>query len=98
MVVTTNGSQIKRTETISQLKKDISEFYQSFKKKYFTLRHKHIKEHKELRRLNDDRYGTGKRPFVIIIINIIIIIVIIIVIIIIVTSFDYSLRQKIVYL
>lgn len=82
MVVTTNGSQIKRTETISQLKKDISEFYQRFKKKYLTLRHKHLKEHKELRRLNDDRYGTGKRPFVIII----------------VTSFDYSWRQKIVYL
>ena len=65
MVVTTNGSQIKRTETISQLKEDISEFYQCFKKKYLTLRHKHIKEHKELRRLNDDKHGTGKRQFVI---------------------------------
>ena len=90
MVVTTKGSQVKRTETISQLKENISEFYQSFQKKYLTLRHKHIKEHKELRRLNDDRCGTGKRQFVFIII-------IIIIIIIIVTSFDYSLRQKIVY-
>ena len=91
MVVTTNGSQIKRTETISQLKENISEFYQCFKKKYLALRHKHIKEHKELRRLNDDKYGTGKRQFIFIII-------IITIIIIIVTSFDYSLRQKIVYL
>ena len=64
MVVTTIGSQIKRTETISQLKEDISEFYECFKKKYLALRHKHIKEHKELRRLNDDKYGTGKRQFV----------------------------------
>ena len=86
MVVTTNGSQIKRTETTSQLKEDISEFYLSFKKKYLALRHKHVKEHKELRRLNDNKYGTGKRQFVFFII------------IIIVTSFDYSLRQKIVYL
>ena len=84
MVVTTNGSQIKRTETISQLKKDISEFYQSFKKKYLTLRHKHIKEHKELRRLNDDKYGTGKWQFDGFFL--------------ILTSFDYSSRQKIVYL
>lgn len=84
MVVTTNGSQIKRTETISQLKEDISEFYQSFKKKYLALRHKHIKEHKELRRLNDDKYGTGKWQF-----NGFFLIL---------TSFDYSSRQKIVYL
>ena len=83
MVVTTNGSQIKRTETISQLKEDISEFYQCFKKKYFALRHKHIKEHKELRRLNDDKYGTGKRQFAFFLI---------------LTSLDYSSRQKIVYL
>ncbi|CAH3145598.1 unnamed protein product, partial [Porites evermanni] len=39
VVVTTNGSQIKRTEPISQLKEDISEFYECFKKKYLTLRH-----------------------------------------------------------
>ena len=64
MVVTTNGSQVKRTETISQLKEDISEFYEYYKKTYLALRHKHIKEHKELRRLNDDKYGTGKRQFV----------------------------------
>ena len=64
MVVTTNCSQVKRTETISQLKEDISEFYESYKKKYLTLRHKHIKEHKELRRLNRDKYGTGKWQFV----------------------------------
>ena len=84
MVVTTNGSQIKRTETISQLKEDISKFYQSFKKKYLALRHKHIKEHKELRRLNDDKYGTGKWQFDGVFL--------------ILTSFDYSSRQKIVYL
>ena len=63
MVVTTNGSQKKRTETILQLKEDMSEFYECFKKKYLTLRHKHLKEHKELRRLNNDKYGTGKRQF-----------------------------------
>ena len=63
MVVTTNGSQIKRTETISQLKEDISEFYECFKKKYLALRHKHIKEHKELRKVTDDKNGTGKRQF-----------------------------------
>ena len=64
MVVTTNGSQVKRTETISQLKEDISKFYECYKKKYLALRHKHIKEHKELRTLNDNKYGTGKRQFV----------------------------------
>ena len=63
MVVTTNGSQIKRTETISQLKEDIPEFYECFKKKYLALRHKHIKEHKELRKVTDDKNGTGKRQF-----------------------------------
>ena len=63
MVVTTNGSQRKRTETISQLKEDISEFYECFKKKYLALRHKHIKEHKELRKVTDDKNGTGKRQF-----------------------------------
>ena len=41
----------------------MSEFYECFKKKYLTLRHKHLKEHKELRRLNNDKYGTGKRQF-----------------------------------
>ena len=64
VVVTTNGSQVKRTETISQLKEDISKFYECYKKKYLAIRHKHIKEHQELRRLNDDKYGTGKRQFV----------------------------------
>ena len=64
MVVTTNCSQVKRTETISQLKEDISKFYECYKKKYLAIRHKHIKEHQELRRLNDDKYGTGKRQFV----------------------------------
>ena len=42
----------------------MSEFYECFKKNYLALRHKHIKEHKELRRLNDDKYGTGKQQFV----------------------------------
>ena len=89
MVVTTNGSQIKRTETISQLKEDISEFYECFKKKYLALRHKHIKEHKQLRKVTDDKYGTGKQQFVFLYFN--------------VTSlsdimFDYSSRQKIAYL
>ena len=86
MVVTTNGSQVKRTETISQLKEDISKFYECYKKKYLAIRHKHIKEHKELRRLNDDKYGTGKRHFFFFFCTIIL------------TSFDYSSRQKIVYL
>ena len=63
MVLKTNGSQIKRTETISHLKEDISEFYECFKKNYLALRHKHIKEHKELRKVTDDKYGTGKRQF-----------------------------------
>ena len=64
MVVTTNGSQVKRTETISQLKQDISKFYECYKKNYLALRNKHIKEHKELRRLNCDKYETGKWQFV----------------------------------
>ena len=63
VVVTTDGSQIERTETISQLREDMSEFYKCFKKNYLALRHKHLKEHKELRRLTDDKYGTGKRQF-----------------------------------
>ena len=85
MVVTTNGSQVKRTETISQLKEDISKFYECYKKKYLALRHKHIKEHRELRRFNDDKYGTGKRQLFFFCT-------------IILTSFDYSSRQKMVYL
>ena len=57
VVVTSSGPPITRSETIKQLKQDIAEFYDMFKKRYLALRGKHIKELQKLRRLTNGKYG-----------------------------------------
>ncbi|XP_015753438.1 PREDICTED: phosphatidylinositol phosphatase PTPRQ-like [Acropora digitifera] len=53
-VVTSCDSHITRSEAIEQMKKIIMDFHDSFRKKYMTLRRKHVKELLELRRLHND--------------------------------------------
>ncbi|XP_044172435.1 uncharacterized protein LOC122956814 [Acropora millepora] len=53
-VVTSCDSHITRSEAIEQMKKIIMDFHDSFRKKYMTLRRKHVKELLELRGLHND--------------------------------------------
>ena len=60
-VATLVKPRITRQEITEQLKQDIAEFYARFRQKYLTLRRKHVKELKELRRLSSNNGSTGKQ-------------------------------------
>jgi len=57
VVVTSSSSQITRSQAVEQLKQDIAEFHDTFRKKYLALRRKHTKELTKLRRLTNGKHS-----------------------------------------
>jgi len=62
VVVTSSSSQITRSQAVEQLKQDIAEFHDTFRKKYLALRRKHTKELTKLRGLTNGSVEFRRLP------------------------------------